>query len=302
LIGIAERHRGQRSRSGAQEHAAAFSVDLEEYYHPELIRRHARGKPLGSRVESSTRPILDLLDRRGVQATFFIVGEVIRSAPALIRRIVDAGHEIGCHTDTHRPLWEMTAESFRDEIQRFKSALRDAVGDVPVRGFRAPTFSIDRRTEWAFRVLAEEGFTYDSSVVPIQGPLYGCPGAPFGIYRPSRENFLLDDERGPLVEFPAPVATVAGGHVPVGGGFYLRAMPLWVYWRLVRGVLRRRPFFLYIHPWETDPGIPRFQIPGLARWATYTGIDRMLAKIEQLLERVRFTTMRSAIEASGFGV
>ena len=89
--------------------------------------------------------------------------------------------------------------------------------------------------------------------------------------------------------------------MPVGGGFYLRAMPFWLYLRLVKKVLRVRPFFLYVHPWETDPGIPRFKLPGFARWATYTGLSRMLGKIERLLDSIRFTTMSSVIEAAGFG-
>ncbi len=292
----------EKGAESFQRHPAALSVDLEDYHHPELIRRHASPGARAARVEVSTGPLLDLLDRHGVKGTFFIVGEVIRGAAALIRRIAGAGHEIGCHTHTHRPLWEMTPESLSEEIRSFKAALRDVAGDVPVRGFRAPTFSLDRRTAWAFRVLEEEGFTYDSSVVPMRGPLYGCPGAPFEIYRPSRGDFLKKDVSGPIVEFPAPVATLGGCRVPVGGGFYLRAMPFWLYLGLVKKVLKRRPFFLYVHPWETDPGIPRLRLPGLARWATYTGIGGMLRKIERLIERVRFTTMRSVIEASGFGV
>lgn len=285
-----------------QAHAAALSIDLEDYFHPELVRRHVQPANHEERAEASTGPLLDLLERHRVHATFFVVGEVIRTSPELIKRIVRGGHEIGCHTHTHRPLWELDPEQFREELRQFRSALRNAVGDVDVRGFRAPTFSLDRRTAWALRVLEEEGFTYDSSIVPVKGPLYGCPGAPRIIYRPSRGDFLQDDPRGAIVEFPAPVADVAGRTVPVGGGFYLRAIPFWLYLRLVRKVLSQRPFFLYVHPWETDPAIPRLRLPRLARWATYTGIAGMLGKIEALLGRIRFTTMRTAIEASGFGV
>jgi polysaccharide deacetylase family protein (PEP-CTERM system associated) len=284
------------------EHPAAFSVDLEDYYHPELIRRHAALTPGNGRVEASTLPILELLQRYSVRATFFIVGEVIRGAAGLVRRIVEAGHEIGCHTHTHRPLWEMTPESFREEIRSFKKALEEAAGKVDVRGFRAPTFSVDERTSWALRVLEEEGFTYDSSIVPAHGPLYGCPQAPLGMYRPALDDFLKHDPRGLLAEFPAPVATVAGMRVPVGGGIYLRVLPFPVYERLVRRVLRQRPFFLYLHPWETDPGIPRVRLPRLARFATYTGIRSTLGKVEKLLKNFRFNTMRSTLEVSGFGV
>jgi len=288
--------------SQGQAHPAAFTVDLEDYYHPELIRRHAT---IGQRVDRaaiSTEPILELLERHGVHATFFIVGEVIERDPGLIQRIVRAGHEIGCHTHTHLPLWEMTPESFREELRRFRRALTAAAGDVPVRGFRAPTFSIDGSTAWALRVLHEEGFTYDSSIVPIRGPLYGCAGAPFGIYRPALDRITADDPSSPMAEVPAPVASLAGKHIPVGGGFYLRVLPFALYRRLVRQVLRRRPFFLYVHPWETDSRIPRFALPPLARWATYTGIAGVLSKLEALLQQIRFTTLRAVLEASGVKV
>jgi len=286
----------------SQRFPAAFSVDLEDYYHPELIRRHARPGACTPRVTESTAPILDLLDQRRVKATFFVVGEVCRTAPDLIRRIVDSGHEIGCHTHTHTPLWELEPESFRAELREFKAALKDAAGDVPVRGFRAPTFSVDLRTAWALRVLEEEGFTYDSSIVPIKGPLYGCPGAPLTIYRPSRADLRKSDGDGSLLEFPAPVAQIAGASVPIGGGFYLRAMPFPMYLHLVKRVLRVRPFFLYVHPWETDVKIPRFRLPALARWATYTGLRRTLSKLERLISAIELTTMKAVMEASGFGV
>ena len=283
-------------------HPAAFTVDLEEWYHAELVRRHASAGELESRAGAATAPILDLLDRHGVRATFFVVGDLLRGSPELIGRLVKSGHEIGCHTFTHRTLWDMSPEDFRNELREFKAALAEVAPGVAVRGFRAPTFSVDRRTAWMFRVLEEEGFTYDSSVVPARGPLYGCPGAPPGIYRPSREDFLRDDPHGPLVEFPAPVVTFAGGRLPVAGGFYLRMLPFALYRRLVRGVLRKRAFFLYIHPWETDAGTPRLPLPRLARWATYRGMAGMLRKVERLLREIPFTTMREAIEAAGFRV
>lgn len=286
--------------SWPQRHPACFSVDLEDYYHPELIRRVIPPGSHPARVERSTAPLLDLLAARGVRATFFVVGEVIEQAPALIRRIVDAGHEVGCHTHTHVPLWEHSPESFRADLRRFKDALRSAVGDVPVYGFRAPTFSVDSSTSWALRVLVEEGFTYDSSIVPIKGPLYGLPGAPLEIYRPSIADMVSRDTRGPLVEFPAPVARFCGKMMPAGGGFYLRALPFSIYSRLARKVLAERPFFLYVHPWETDPGIPRFPLPGFSRWATYTGLETMLPKLDRLLKQIHFTTMREVLASAGF--
>jgi polysaccharide deacetylase family protein (PEP-CTERM system associated) len=278
--------------------SAAFTVDVEDWYHPELVRRHGPPRDPRSRVEASTAPILDLLERHGTLATFFVVGEVIRSAPSLLRRIASAGHEIGCHTHTHRPLWDLTPESFREELREFRAAVGGILPGVEVRGFRAPTFSMDHRTTWALEVLAEEGYTYDSSVVPTRGPLYGCPGAPLGIYRPAPGDLSRHDPSGPIVEFPAPVVALPGWRVPVGGGFYLRQLPWFVYKRLVASVLRRRDFFLYLHPWETDSAAPRHPLPLAARVATYRGISGMLSKVERLLRSFRFTTMREVVKRS----
>ena len=288
------------SRS-AELYPASMSVDLEDYFHPELVRRSIGPQDRRERVSASTAPLLDLFERYGIRATFFVVGEVIRAAPALIRRIAGAGHEIGCHTYSHRPLWELDPESFRREIRDFGAALEEVAPGTLVRGFRAPTFSLDARTSWALDVLGEEGFQYDSSIVPSRGPLYGCPGAPRGIYRPSRENFLVHDAAGPLVEFPAPVSRLGGVTVPVGGGIYLRGLPLVIYKRLVRGLLRRRPFFLYVHPWETDPDVPRVALPRLSSLATYCGIRGMLRKIENLLQTFKFTTMGAVVDQYGGG-
>lgn len=285
-----------------QRHPAALTIDLEDYFHPELIRRHGGLSTRSPRADVSTAPILELLKEHGVLATFFIVGEVVEQFPDLIRRIADAGHELACHTFTHKPLWDLTPEEFRGELRDFRQAMKQAVGEAPIRGFRAPTFSLDASTQWALRVLEEEGYTYDSSLVPIRGPLYGCPGAPWALYRPSRDDLRRDDAAGALVEFPAPVTRLAGKAVPVGGGFYLRTMPFWLYHRLVRKVLEQRPFFLYLHPWETDPGVPRARLPTLARWATYTGIGQTLKKLELLLRSIRFTTMKAAFDEAGLRV
>jgi polysaccharide deacetylase family protein (PEP-CTERM system associated) len=289
--------------NGFQRFPAALSVDLEDYYHPELIRRHSPpGAAFQSRVEASTLPLLDLIEHHGVKATFFIVGEVIRPAARIIERIARGGHEIGCHTHSHRPLWELSPDSFREELRSFRRDLREVAGNVEVRGFRAPTFSVDSRTAWALRVLEEEGYTYDSSIVPARGPLYGCPGAPRGIYRPAALDLTRDDPAGRIVEFPAPVTSLAGARLPMGGGIYLRVLPFPLYERFVRGILSARPFFLYVHPWETDPEIPRVDLPAFSRWATYSGMKGMLRKVEKLLTRIRFTTMRSVLRSSGYAV
>src|SRR5262249_36785281 len=207
-----------------------LGVDVEDWFHPELVR--ARVAPGDSRtvVERGTEVVLERLARHGAKATFFLLGDVAARHPALVRRIAGAGHEIACHGMTHRPLWALDRESFRAELRAFRAAIRDALGAgaaapgsgdsrraQPVIGFRAPTFSLDRSTAWALEVLREEGFRYDSSVFPVRSSLYGVPGAPLGIYRPAAHDLARHDPSGPMVEFPVAIARAGPWRVPAAG-------------------------------------------------------------------------------------
>ena len=206
-------------------HAAAFSFDVEDWFHSEFVPESQRRASADSVVERGTSRILDLLRQTSSRATFFLLGDVVREHPALVRRIADEGHEIGCHGVDHRPLWRLDAGSFARQLDEFRGVVERVLGHFPVVGYRAPSFSLDRTTAWALDVLREQRYAYDSSIFPARVKLYGVPDAPVGIYRPARDDLVRHDPAGALVEFPVAVGAAGPVRLPVAGGFYLRALP-----------------------------------------------------------------------------
>ena len=285
--------------SSTPAHRGAFSFDIEDWHHSELNPvADARGDE--SIVVRGTEAILDLLARHGWRSTFFVLGDVVRDHPGLIRRMVREGHELACHGMAHRALWRATPEAFRAELREFRAAVEGVLGHFPVTGFRAPTFSIDRTNPWALDVLREEGYRYDSSIFPMKVKMYGTPGAPVGIYRPSRADLRRHDPDGALVEFPVAIAELQGLRFPVGGGFYLRALPLAVFRTALDLILRHRPFVLYLHPREVTPERRRMPLDPVNGFITYVNLHTVMAKLEHLFERYRWTTMRDILEREGW--
>jgi len=287
----------------------ALSVDLEDWFHAELVRsRVAHGAPV-RRVEEATEPILRLLEQYGVRATFFVVGEVLRHHPQLIRRIYEQGHEVGCHGWSHRPLWELDPQSFAGELAEFDRA---AAGVLPVEevvGFRAPTFSLDERSAWAIDVLRARGYRYDSSIFPMilgtksrmRNCLYGVEGCPAGAYHPTGMELTEDHAGGDFLELPMTVLRLGLLRVPVTGGAYLRATPLFVLRRLVRRVnAQGRPTVVYLHPWEADRRTPRVKgLSHLERLVTYYNSGSALRKLEALLQSFSFGPLREVLGIQG---
>lgn len=277
----------------------ALTIDVEDWYQPELVRHHLSGQEKEGQIEQSGRAVLELLRQHGIKATFFVVGEIARRHPRLIEEVVGHGHELGCHGMSHRPLWELTPDEFRRELQQFAGIVDEIVPGVPISGFRAPTFSLDNRSRWALGILREFGYHYDSSVFPTRTPVYGVSGCPLLPYRPSDDDITVVDEQAELIEFPMSVWRWAGLRVPVCGGFYLRALP----WPFVRFCLREisssRPFVIYVHPWETYTETPRLSLPALSGFITYYNMGKMVDRLTRLLEMFRFAPMKTALEEMG---
>ena len=262
-----------------------LSFDVEEHHRIEAAAGLAIGPDLvaehGARVGPAVDWLLDRLGSRGVRATFFLLGTIARDDPAMVRAIAAGGHEVASHGWDHRRILEMTPEQFRLDIRQAKDALEQATGG-PILGYRAPTFSIVRRTAWALDVLAEEGFLYDSSIYPVRHDRYGVPGAP-------RFPFVA---RGPggaaILEIPPATLRLPGFNLPVGGGGYFRLLPPALMESAIREVGRRghpAVAMLYFHPWEFDPGQPRLPLPTPSRLRTYVGISRTRGRFETLLSR-----------------
>jgi polysaccharide deacetylase family protein (PEP-CTERM system associated) len=274
--------------------ADIFSVDVEDYFHVEaftgvIARRDWDG--YACRVEANTTRLLDLLDEAGITATFFILGWVAERYPRLVREIVARGHEPACHSYWHRLIHTMDAAAFREDTLRAKTVIEQAAG-ARVDGYRAPSFSITRRTPWALEVLADAGFAYDSSIFPIRHDVYGIPDAP-------RRPFRVATPSGPLIEYPMTTFRLVGRtNLPVGGGGYLRILPFW-YTRLGLARLRRErvPLVTYVHPWEIDAEQPRVAAPLKARLRHYTNLPKMATRLRALSRLGTFTTHRAALPA-----
>jgi polysaccharide deacetylase family protein (PEP-CTERM system associated) len=264
-----------------------LSIDVEEHFRIEsaagLVPDAEAIAHYVGRLEPSTRWLLDQLDRSGVKATFFFLGQTARDHSSLVRTVHEAGHEIASHGWDHQRLHRLTPTTFRDELRRGREVLEQIIGE-PVLGFRAPTFSLVRDTAWAVDVLAEEGLLYDSSIYPIWHDRYGVPRAPRG-------PFLVRGSAGTLLELPPTTWRLCGVNVPVGGGGYFRLLPLSVLeWALsqVRRTGQPPVTMLYFHPWEFDPEQRRLPLRGLSRFRTYVGMGRSRARLEALLGRHHF--------------
>jgi len=257
----------------------ALSFDLEDYYHVSAFAKNidgAKWDSLESRVVQNTQKVMQLLDDAACQATFFTLGWVAEHYPELIREIAARGHEVACHSNKHRRVFEMTPAEFREDTRVAKSRLEQASG-AAVIGYRAPSFSVTENSLWAFEVLAELGFRYDSSIFPVHHPNYGMPRGP-------RTPFRVETRSGPIVEFPMPTLELAGSRSPLGGGAYLRLLPYW-YTRWGLRFLNHRegqPFCVYVHPWEIDAQQPRMNGSLTARMRHYLGLRGMESKLRRL--------------------
>jgi polysaccharide deacetylase family protein (PEP-CTERM system associated) len=266
-----------------------LTVDVEEYFHPAEVAAFVdpgQWSALPSRIERQTMDVLELLGRHGTRGTFFILGWVAERHPGLVRAILAAGHEIGCHSYAHHLVYQLTPEEFRTDTERAIAAIGEACGVRPVI-YRAPSYSIVRQSFWALEILVELGFTHDSSVVPIVHDRYGIPGT-------ARHAHVIQTPAGPILEIPVATVELAKGRVaPVGGGGYLRLMP----YRYTAAGLRRvnqrdgRPACVYFHPWELDAAQPQLARGFLARLRTYTGLAGMQGKLDRLLTDFQFARL-----------
>jgi polysaccharide deacetylase family protein (PEP-CTERM system associated) len=259
----------------------ALSVDVEDWFQVgafETVISRDQWDTLERRVELNGEAVLDLFAEAGVKATFFTLGWVAERHPALIRRAADAGHEIASHGWDHRRVFTLDEEGFRADLMRAHAAIAEAAGVEP-KGYRAPSFSIDARTPWAHKVLAEEGYAYSSSVAPIAHDHYGWREAPRFAHRP-----LPDSD---LIELPVTTVELAGRRMAAGGGGFFRLLPYrFSSWAIDRvNDSEGRPAVFYFHPWEIDPGQPRVAgAPLKSRLRHYSRLSAMRPKLLRLFK------------------
>ena len=257
----------------------ALSVDVEDWFQVGAFERtiaRADWDGLASRVERNTDAVLAQFDRAGVTATFFTLGWVAQRHPALIRRIVDQGHEIASHGVDHVRVFTMTPAQFRSDLAEARKTIEDASG-CAVTGYRAPSFSIDARTPWAHTELAEAGYAYSSSVAPVRHDHYGWPEAPRFAFRPLADSALI--------ELPVTTARLGGRRIAAGGGGFFRLLPYrFSAWAIGQVNRDARPAIFYFHPWEIDPGQPRAaNAPLKSRLRHYSRLSAMAGKLDRLI-------------------
>lgn len=260
----------------------AFTVDVEDWYHG--IEPRSAAAPRERRLSYGLGALLELLAEHGVRATFFWLGLAAAEHPRLVRQVADAGHEIGSHGWTHRPVYAMTPREFREEACRALALLGDLAGR-PVTAYRAAFFSITRRSLWALEILATLGVRRDSSIFPIHNWRYGIPD-----FHPWPRE--LPTPAGPICELPISTRRVLGRAIPVSGGAYLRIYPYAVTRSNMRALERAgRSAIFYIHPWELDHAHPRVAFDWRARLTHYANLRSARPKLRRLLGEFAFAPL-----------
>lgn len=265
-----------------------LSVDVEDWFQVgafENVIDRGDWDSLALRVEDNVVRILALFEEAQVKATFFTLGWVAKRNAALMRRIADAGHEIASHGYDHTRVFTFDRAQFAEDIRVARAILEDAAG-VAVTGYRAPSFSIDQRTPWAYIELAEQGYAYSSSVAPVAHDHYGWREAPRFAFKPLPWS--------DLVEIPVTTALLGGRRVAAGGGGFFRVLPYAFSRWAIRQVNRRdgRPAVFYFHPWEIDPDQPRVgNAPVKSRLRHYTNLTVMADKLRELVHEFQWGRM-----------
>ncbi len=283
-----------------------LTIDVEEHFQvaafEDIIHTSLWGS-YPSRVMNNTRFILDILDKHQTKATFFIVGWTAERHPQLVKEIDARGHQIGCHSYMHQKIYNLSQKEFRQDTAKAKDILEQISGKA-VEGYRAPSYSITKKSLWAVDILKELGFKYDSSVFPILHDNYGIPDAPrypfhWDLSGDQPRYNQSTNKQTSLKEYPISTAKLLGRNIPIAGGGYFRLFPYWFTRALLRKINKqeKQPFIFYLHPWEVDPNQPHIKnAKALSRFRHYNNLDKTALRLEQLLTDFEFTPICRAYE------
>ncbi len=270
----------------------ALTVDVEDYFHVSAFNQSVKRDDWGtfeSRVERNTNQLLTLFEEFDIKATFFVLGWVAERNPDLVKRIYAQGHEVASHGYSHQLVYNQPIDVFKDETLRSKRILEDII-QAPVLGYRAASYSITNKSEWALDILAEAGFSYDSSIFPVHHDRYGIPGSPkFPYVRKTPAGHSL-------VEFPLSSVKLLGYQLPIAGGGYFRLYP-YFFTRFGLGLVNKtdNPFVFYLHPWEIDPEQPKIKASLLSRFRHYNNLNKCEQRLRHLLRDFNFSTMANVL-------
>jgi len=267
----------------------ALTIDLEDYYHAtafEHIIDKRKWEDMESRIQQNLEKILSILDEYQVKATFFALGWVAERYPILIRTIVNEEHEVASHGYNHTMINHQSKGSFKEDIIKTKKILEDITG-IKIKGYRAPSFSINKSSLWALNILCENGHMYDSSIFPIRHDRYGMPDA-------KRFPHSIElNGKGNIKEFPPSTIRILNWNFPIAGGGYLRLFPIkFIEWGIKKlNNIEKQPAIIYLHPWELDPQQPKIPACWLSRFRHYVNLDTTEKKLRNLIKNFRFTTL-----------
>jgi polysaccharide deacetylase family protein (PEP-CTERM system associated) len=278
----------------------ALTIDVEEYFQVsafESIIRAEDWNHFESRVARNTLHILDILDSYRTKATFFVLAWIAERHPQLVREIAARGHEVGSHGYAHRRVYTQDLSQFEHETRMSKHILEEITGHA-ILGYRAASYSITRDSLWAFDVLKQEGFLYDSSIFPIHHDLYGIPGY-------QRFCHIHTTPHGQsLVEFPISTIRLGKINFPIGGGGYFRLFPYFITRWGIRRLNRteKQPAVVYLHPWEIDPAQPRIQADRKSRFRHYLNLHQTIPRLSRLLQDFQFGPMAAVLRSRGYSL
>lgn len=265
-----------------------LSVDVEEWFH--ILELDTTPKPtewnkLESRIERNFYTLLDLFDESKAKATLFCLGWIAERFPHLLREADRRGHEIASHGNSHQLIYTQSRTEFFEDIKLAKDKIENSIGK-PVRGYRAPGFSVVESTPWVYEEIARAGYGYDSSLFPTKRGHGGMTGA-------KKSPHLVETTHGKLVEFPISVASVLGKEICFFGGGYLRLFPYFLIRKMAEKVNSEgRPVVFYIHPREIDPTHPRIQMNPIRRFKSYVNLSTTIPKLRNLTQEFQLISFR----------
>ncbi|WP_430809867.1 MULTISPECIES: polysaccharide deacetylase family protein [unclassified Carboxylicivirga] len=280
-------------------HLSALTIDVEDGINISMYDNFKVKMEPTSRVVDNVEVILDICEKNSVTGTFFILGEIAKNYPELIRRIDSLGHEIGVHGYRHHQIFRLSPEKLREDLKRARGQIGELIGKE-IDGFRAPAFSINAKTAWALPIIAESGFTYDSSIFPSLSLRYGWKGFSKDICR------IELDHSNSLVEVPLSVVRLFGRDIPVGGGGYLRYFPYDLTRKAISKIVRQRPAIFYLHPYELDTkkypdyfheAVSKAPMKKRALLSLYRfKKDTVATKLDRITKEFKITSMREIIQ------
>ena len=276
----------------------AMTVDVEDYFHVAAFANVIQTQNWDNypcRVERNTDTLLELFDTKNIKATFFVLGWVAERYPDIVKKIVAQGHELASHGYSHQLVYSQSPEVFQEETYKSKQILEEQ-GQQAVVGYRAASYSITAKSLWALDILADLGFTWDSSIFPIKHDNYGMPGSP------ERPYNIVTSSGAMITEFPLTTAKIGSLSVPAAGGGYFRQYPYFLSKFLFNraSLNQTRPQIFYLHPWEIDSDQPRVEGASLfSRFRHYTNLKRCLPRLERMIDDFPFTTVSESIMAVG---